>query len=144
MAQKVVTMEIKYAAMFASVQAGQESVTGLCQRLGISRKTYYKYRARFLAEGWRGWSRGRGGRGRARTRHSPAMVELIVTTRAVLAVEGWDNGALSIRNRLLREGHRAAGVADDPPGAGPGRAGEPEPKKRPRSSYAAVRVPGPG
>ena len=47
-------MEIKYAAMFASVQSGQETVTGLCQRLGISRKSYYKYRARFLAEGTAG------------------------------------------------------------------------------------------
>ncbi len=51
MGQKVVTMETKYAAMFALVQAGHESVTGLCVRLGISRKTYYKYRARFAAEG---------------------------------------------------------------------------------------------
>jgi Integrase core domain len=33
MGAKEVTMEIKYAAMFASVQAGKESVTELCARL---------------------------------------------------------------------------------------------------------------
>jgi hypothetical protein len=34
MGSRDVTMEIKYAAMFASVQAGKESVTELCARLG--------------------------------------------------------------------------------------------------------------
>ena len=54
MGTKDVTMEVKYAAMFASVQAGQESVTELCARLGISRKSYYKYLARFRGEGLEG------------------------------------------------------------------------------------------
>ena len=82
-------METKYAAMFASVQAGHESVTGLCVRLGISRKTYYKYRARFAAEGAAGLvprsRRPLSNPGQA----SPAMVALIVRTRSVLAEEGW-------------------------------------------------------
>ena len=143
MGQKVVTMETKYAAMFASVQAGHESVTGLCVRLGISRKTYYKYRARFAAEGAAGLV--------PRSRRplsnpgqtSPAMVALIVRTRSVLAEEGWENGALSIRNRLLREGHR-------PPAWRTihrvlVRAGlvEPAPKKRPRSSWRRFEFPAP-
>ena len=143
MGQKVVTMETKYAAMFASVQAGHESVTGLCARLGISRKTYYKYRARFAAEGVAGLGQ-RSRRPRSSpVRTPPAMVELIVQTRAVLAREGWDNGALSIRNRLLREGHR-------PPAWRTihrvlVRAGlvEPEPKKRPRSSWRRYEFPAP-
>ena len=136
-------MEIKYAAMFASVQSGQETVTGLCQRLGISRKSYYKYRARFLAEGMAGLV--------PRSRRplsspgqtSPGMVELIVLTRAVLAGEGWDNGALSIRNRLLREGHR-------PPAWRTihrvlVRAGLviPQPDKRPRSAMRRFEFPAP-
>jgi transposase len=54
MGTKEVTMEIKYAAMFASVQAGKESVKELCARLGISRKSYYKYLARFASEGLEG------------------------------------------------------------------------------------------
>jgi hypothetical protein len=34
------------------------------------------------------------------------MVELIVKTRARLAKEGWDNGALSIFCRVLRDGEQ--------------------------------------
>jgi hypothetical protein len=62
MGSRDVTMEIKYAAMFASVQAGNESVTELCARLGISRKSYYKYRPGSPVRGWRGCGHGRGGR----------------------------------------------------------------------------------
>jgi hypothetical protein len=54
MGSEEVTMETKYAALFASVQAGQESVTELYARLGISRKSYYKYLARFASEGLEG------------------------------------------------------------------------------------------
>ena len=71
------------------------------------------------------------------------MVELIVLTRAVLAGEGWDNGALSIRNRLLREGHR-------PPAWRTihrvlVRAGLviPQPDKRPRSAMRRFEFPAP-
>jgi hypothetical protein len=71
------------------------------------------------------------------------MVELIVATRQVLTVEGWDNGALSIRNRLLRDGHQ-------PPAWRTihrvlVRAGlvVPEPKKRPRSSWRRFEFPAP-
>jgi transposase-like protein len=104
MGTREVTMEMKYAAVFAAVQAGGESVTSVCARLGISRKSYYKYLARFRNEGLEGL--------RSRSRRPltspastpPLMVELITTVRAELAAEGWDNGALSIFYRLLREG----------------------------------------
>ena len=55
MGTKEVTMEIKYAAVFASVQAGGESVSSVCGRLGISRQSYYKYLVRFNREGLEGW-----------------------------------------------------------------------------------------
>ena len=71
------------------------------------------------------------------------MVELIVKARADLAVEGWDNGALSIFYRLLREG-------EQPPSwrtvhrvlvrQGLVRA---EPKKQPRSSRHRFEFPAP-
>jgi hypothetical protein len=136
-------METKYAAVFASVQAGRESVTQVCDRLGISRKSYYKYLARFASEGLDGL------RPRSRrpltspTETPPAMVELITTARADLAAEGWDNGALSIFYRLLREGvqppcwrtiHRVL-VRQELVTAQPG--------KRPRSSYRKFEFPAP-
>src|SRR5687767_9673608 len=102
MGTREVTMETKYAAVFASVQAGRESVGQVCDRLGISRKSYYKYLGRFAREGLEGL------RPRSRrpltspTETPPAMVELIIAARADLAAEGWDNGALSIFYRLLR------------------------------------------
>ena len=136
-------MEIKYAAMFASVQAGGESVTSVCARLGISRKSYYKYLGRFASEGLEGL------RPRSRRPLSspletpPEMVALIIQARADLAAEGWDNGALSIFYRLLREGvqppswrtiHRVLKRQD---------LVIPEPRKRPRSSYRRFEFPAP-
>jgi transposase len=140
---KDVTMETKYAAVFASVQAGRESVTQVCARLGISRKSYYKYLARFASEGLDGL--------RSRSRRPltspaetpPAMVALITTARADLAAEGWDNGALSIFYRLLREGvqppswrtiHRVLKRQELVVA---------EPRKRPRSSYRSFEFPAP-
>lgn len=143
MGTKEVTMETKYAAVFASVQAGRESVTEVCDRLGISRKSYYKYLGRFCSEGLEGL------RPRSRRPLSspestpPQMVELIRVARVELAAEGWDNGALSIFYRLLRQGvqppvwrtiHRVLvrqGLV------------VPQPRKRPRSSYRRFEFPAP-
>jgi transposase InsO family protein len=143
MGTKEVTMETKYAAVFASVQAGGESVTSVCARLGISRKSYYKYLGRFASEGLEGL------RPRSRRPLSspaatpPEMVALIIKARADLAAEGWDNGALSIFYRLLRDGaqppvwrsiHRVLirqGLVIA------------EPKKRPRSSRHRFEFPAP-
>jgi len=81
MGSKEVTMEIKYAAVFGSVQGGGESVSSVCARLGISRQSYYKYLARFDGEGLEGLQP------RSRRPLSspnvtpPAMVELIVKAR---------------------------------------------------------------
>src|SRR4249919_3355671 len=143
MGMKEVTMEIKYAAVFASVQAGRESVTSVCDRLGISRKSYYKYLARFDSEGLEGLQPRSRRPLRSPAATPPEMVELIIKARADLAAEGWDNGALSIFYRLLREGveppvwrtiHRVLvrqGLVT------------PQPGKRPRSSYRSFEFPAP-
>ena len=143
MGMKEVTMEIKYAAVFASVQAGRESVTSVCDRLGISRKSYYKYLARFDSEGLEGLQPRSRRPLRSPAATPPEMVELIIRARADLAAEGWDNGALSIFYRLLREGveppvwrtiHRVLvrqGLVT------------PQSGKRPRSSYRSFEFPAP-
>jgi hypothetical protein len=141
MGQKGVSMETKYAAMFASVRQGRETVTAVCARVGISRTSYYTYRSRFEAEGLEGL------RPRCRRPHHsptktpPEMVELIKQAREALAREGWDNGAVSIRYRLLRDG------ADPPAWRTIHRVlvreqlVVPQPQKRPRSSLRRFEFP---
>ena len=143
MGTKEVSMEIKYAAMFGSVQAGKESVTELCTRLGISRKSYYKYLARFTSEGLEGLQPRSRRPLRSPTATPPEMVGLITTVRADLASEGWDNGALSIFYRLLRDGEQPPVPRTIHRVLVRQRLVEPQPKKRPRSSYHTFEFPAP-
>jgi len=142
-AQKVISMQTKLAAVLARESAGEVvSVVQVCANLGISRDTYYRYRRRFAADGVDGLiARSR------RPHHSPRRLsgdiqDAIVAARKVLAEEGWDNGAISIRARLLRDGvdpvpctrtiHRlllGLGLVSPTPG------------KRPRSSYQRFEFP---
>jgi transposase InsO family protein len=141
MGRKVVAMQVKVAAMLAQVGEGSLTVSAACARLGISRQSYYKYRARFDAEGIAGLLE------RSRRPHSsPNLsneieVAWIVKLRRMLAGEGWDNGATSIYYRMLRDGlptppvrtiHRVLvreGLV------------VPQPGKRPRSSYRSFEFP---
>jgi transposase InsO family protein len=108
----------------------------VCAELGISRDTYYRYRRRFSAEGLAGLqSRSRAPK-TSPTRTGEPMTSLVVTARKTLEHEGWDNGAWSIHARLRHDG------IDEVPSARTihrvlQRQGliEPEPRKRPRSSY---------
>jgi transposase InsO family protein len=141
MGTKEVTMEVKYAAMFASVQAAQESVTELCARLGISRKSYYKYLARFASEGLEGLQPRSRRPLTCPTETPPEMVELIVQARAELAAEGWDNGALSIFYRLLRDGVQPPVARTIHRVLVRRQLVQPQPRKRPRSSYRSFEFP---
>jgi transposase InsO family protein len=143
MGTKEVTMEVKYAAMFASVQAGKESVTELCARLGISRKSYYKYLARFCCEGLEGLQPRSRRPLRSPFTTPPEMVGLIIKARTDLAAEGWDNGALSIFYRLLRDGEQPPASRTIHRVLVRQQLVEPQPKKRPRSSYRRFEFPAP-
>lgn len=137
-------METKLAAMFASVEQGREAVTEVCARLGISRQTYYKYRRRFAVEGLDGLHPRSRRPDLTPTMTPQAMVDRICSVRALLENEGWDNGALSIHNRLLRDGvdrvpswrtiHRVL-VRE--------QLVIPQPVKRPRSSRRRFEFPAP-
>jgi transposase InsO family protein len=143
MARKVITMEQKLAAVLVREAAGYAvSVTEVCANLQISRQTYYRYRRRFQAEGLEGLAPRSRRPLTTPTLTDPATVELIVRARKELAEEGWDNGAISVRSRLLSQGVSA------PPAARTVhrvlvRAGlvDPEPRKRPRSSYRRFQFP---
>jgi putative transposase len=137
MADLVVSMEVRFAiGAFAALDDASVSVTELCRRYGISRDTYYRYKAQLEADGLEGLlpkSR--------RPRHSPnatpvVVVEVLVAKHHQLVGEGWDAGARSVRDWLLLEG-----VVGIPSArtvhkilAEHGLV-EPTPAKRPRSSY---------
>jgi len=136
MSRKVVTMEQKLAAVFADVARGGSTITQACVDLGISRDTYYRYRRRFILDGLAGLAPHSRAPKTSPTRTGEPMTALIVAARKELEHEGWDNGAWSIHARLRHDGvtelptartiHRVLK-----------RQGmiEPEPRKRPRSSY---------
>jgi transposase InsO family protein len=145
MAERMVSMEVRLAiAAFCMVDNGEASVTAVCDQLGVSRDTFYRYRARFENQGWLGLlprsSRPHSSPGRT----PPAMVALIVAMRARLTAEGWDAGARSIHARLSRQGveglptprtvHRVLARA--------GLVAE-QPAKRPRSSFTRFEHPHP-
>lgn len=88
----------------AVLQDSSLSVTQLCQQLGISRNSYYRYRRRMDADGLDGLlPRSR------RPRSSPAATD-VATVEAVLAKhdelvkQGWDGGAQSVHDWLTLAG----------------------------------------
>lgn len=112
MVQRAVPVDVKLQAMFARGAADGRvwSVTALCLELGISRQSYYKYRRRFADLGVAGLVE-QSRRPLRSPGQTPDVVEqAIVVARKELAEEGWDNGASSIRFRLLAEGVPAPSV----------------------------------
>lgn len=89
------------AAIAAKAQGEVVNVAAACRAAGVSRETFYKFLARYRAEGLNGL------RLRSRRPHAPpnltppVVEEAIVRARKELADEGWDNGAISIYWRLV-------------------------------------------
>lgn len=137
-------MDVRIAiAAFEAVDDGSTSVSEVCRRLGISRDTFYRYRARREADGFAGLLPHSTRPRSSPNQTSPVLVEAILQERARLIKEGWDHGARSIHARLQRAGvpvpsartvHRVLvrkGLI------------EPAPAKRPRSSFKRFENPSP-
>jgi transposase InsO family protein len=139
MARKVTAMETRLLAVFT---AGLKSVSvsGVCAELGISRQTFYKYRRRFLAEGPAGLVE------RSRRPHrSPGMIpaaveDEIVRLRKELPL---DKGAQTIAYHLGRAGWPVPSVATIHRVLVRRGLVEPQPEKRPRSSWRRFEWPAP-
>jgi len=141
MVRKVSAMQARLAEAFVG---GVGNVSRLCDELGISRQTFYLYRARFELEGLDGLvPRSR------RPAHSPGrssedLEQAIVDLRKRLHDEGLDYGAQAIRFYLRRDG------VDPLPAAATVhrvlvRRGlvEPMPQRKPRSSWIRFVYPNP-
>lgn len=134
MAELVISMDVRMAVAFFE-QASTVSVVQFCRDHGISRQTFYLYRRRFAAGGLEGMVPQSRRPRSSPTKTSPEMVAEIVRMRRWLLREGWDAGAVSVGTWLAREGvqppsdrtiHRVL--------VGQGLV-EPQPRKRPRSSF---------
>jgi transposase InsO family protein len=135
MAEKVAPVELRLMAAVTGSLDGLD-VSALCRSAGISRKTFYKWRARFAAEGVAGLEP-RSRRPKASPARTPVAVEdRIIELRKLLNDEHVDAGPATIRWHLER-----AGVVPAPSDATIWRVlvrrgfVVPEPKKRPRSSW---------
>lgn len=132
-------MEAKLAAVFAG-DVTSVRVSELCQEVGISRQTFYKYRRRFRAEGLAGLVE------RSRRPHrSPGMIpaeleDEIVRLRKELPL---DNGAQTIAYHLRRSGWSVPSVATIHRALHRRGLVRPQPKKRPRSSWRRFEWPRP-
>lgn len=137
-------MEVRLAvAAFEAVDDGTASVSQVCRQLGISRDTFYRYRARVEVEGFAGLLPRSSRPLTSPNQTSPEVVSAIVAARARLIEQGWDHGARSIQSRLVR-----AEVAVPSPRTVHRvlvRQGlvEPAPAKRPRSSFKRFEHPAP-
>jgi transposase InsO family protein len=94
MARDGVPVEPRLAALVARRVDGELfDVRAECARIGVTTKTFYKYRKRFLAEGVEGFFP------RSRRPHhnpravDPAVMDAVVLARKELDAAGWDAGA---------------------------------------------------
>jgi transposase InsO family protein len=112
------------------------NVAGLCRERGVSRKTFYKWRARFAAEGLAGLEARSRRPHRSPERTSDRTEDRIVELRKYLLDHGLDAGPATIRYHL-----RARGVSPLPAEATIWRVlvrrgfVVPQPQKRPKTTY---------
>lgn len=107
MALKVVTLPELRREVLLEAQRTGEPVSSICQRFGISRQTYYRYRRRFLLEGLEGLEN----RSR-KPHHSPARMDPqieIEICRLRKTHPRW--GARRIHAELTRAGIEAPAVS---------------------------------
>lgn len=135
MAERVAPVELRLMAAVTGSLDGL-NVTALCASAGISRKTFYKWRARFAAEGLAGLElRSR------RPRRSPARTSVETENRVVELRKLLDEAHLDAGPATIRWHFEAAGTRPLPSEATIWRVLTrrgfvvPEPNKRPRSSW---------
>lgn len=130
-------MEVRLAlAAHAVLEDSSLTVTAVCRQFGVSRGSYYTYKARLEREGLPGLLPRSSRPKTSPNQTSPEMVETLCVKHDDLERDGWDAGALSVHDWLV-----LAGVPGVPSARtihkillAHGRA-TPTPAKRPRSSY---------
>lgn len=146
MARKVTSMKV-IAAVTAFVAGEPVNVTQVCRDAGTTRKTFYKWAARYRAEGLAGFEE-RARNPKSTPHRTPAAVEaVVVAVQARLKSEGLDHGAVTVQWHLGR--HPDMGDRKVPSAATVHRilvrhgVIEPQPKKRPKGSWRRFEAPAP-
>src|SRR4051794_22428453 len=111
MGRKAVAVELKLAVLLASERLGQGGVTAACRELGISRDTYYEAKKRFEACGVEGLLPRSRRPHRSPRQTDPAVEDEIVRLRKEKADAGWDAGAWTIAQAMLRSGQQPPSIA---------------------------------
>lgn len=97
MARDGVPVGPEFAALVARAAGGERlDVSAECARVGVSRKTFYKYRKRFEAEGVAGFYPRSRRPLTSPSRLSAQVEDVIVRARKALDDDGWDAGAEQI------------------------------------------------
>ena len=132
MAGRVTAMDIK---LLVATLPEDTRLAPWCRKLGISRQTAYKWRARYRAEGLAGLEdRSRAPRRPAGRVHA-TVEDAVVAVRKQLAEEGLDVGPASIHDRLVAQGLPAPSEATIWRIAVRRGQVNPQPAKRPKVSY---------
>lgn len=101
MARKVTALDVKL--LVATLPEGT-NLSAWCRRLGITRPTAYKWRARYRAEGIAGLEDRSRAPEHPHGRSSAEVEGAVVAARKQLAEEGLDYGPASVQSRLLAHG----------------------------------------
>ena len=111
MAGLVVPMEVRFAigALVVLDDVPRGAVSRLCREYGISRDTFYRYRAQLDSEGLAGLLPKSRRPHRSPNATPPEVVQLLVAKHHELVAQGWDGGARSVRSWL-----RLAGIGQIP------------------------------
>lgn len=146
MARKVTSMKV-IAAVTAFVAGESVNVSQVCGLAGVSRKTFYKWAARYRAEGLAGLEE-RPRVPRSTPHRTPAMVEdLVLVIFGELKMAGLDHGAMTVQWHLCRhprmKGVKVPAVATVHRVLVRHGVIEPQPKKRPKTSWRRFEAPAP-
>jgi hypothetical protein len=144
-ARKVTSMKV-ITAVIAAAEGAEVNVSATCQMAGVSRKTFYKWLARYRAEGLAGLEERSRQPRRVPHRVDPVIEDAVVRWRKQLLEEGLDHGPTTIQWHLGRDADLAGRV----PSVATiyrilARRGQitAQPTKRPRASWCRFEAPAP-
>lgn len=140
----VIDPRVRLAIASWDEDAPRGAVSAFCAEHGISRKSFYVLRRRALEEGQAAVLQPRSRRPKTSpTRLKNEVFEEAVRVREVLKESGWDYGPISVHDKMKDMKLEAPSIASLARYFRAQGLSQPEPQKRPRSSYRRFVYPAP-